>query len=108
MRWAIAAMALVACGAAHAEGYERGLEQASAAAAELMTGKAHDWRFASEIVKDRTGIMIFERNFPYKSEMNPDDMIACIDELALKAAPARPVSTMIAECGGVAGFVEAD
>ncbi|MEI9901254.1 MAG: hypothetical protein WDN31_15190 [Hyphomicrobium sp.] len=73
-----------------------------------MVGKAHDWRRAPEIVKDRAGFMIFQGNFPGKNEMNPDDMIACIDDLAVKARPSRSVETMIAECGGVPGFAEAD
>ena len=108
MRWALMALALTTSFAARAEGYIRTLEEATPAAADLISGKAHDWRRAPGIVKDRTGFMIFERNFPYKNEMNPDDMIACIDELALKSQPARPVETMIAECGGVPGYVQAD
>ncbi len=108
MRWALMALALTISSAVRAEGYIRNLEEATPAAADLISGKAHDWRGAPEIVKDRTGFMIFERNFPYKNEMNPDDMIACIDELALKSRPARPVETMIAECGGVPGYVQAD
>ncbi|MFN3625383.1 MAG: hypothetical protein ACK4TP_15125 [Hyphomicrobium sp.] len=108
MRCVLLTLMLTASSAARAEGYIRSLEEATPAAAELMTGKAHDWRRAPEIVKDRTGLMIFERNFPYKGDMNPDDMIACIDELALKSDSRRPVDTMIAECGGVPGYVEAD
>lgn len=108
MRWAFMALALALSSAARAEGYVRSLEEATPAAADLIMGKAHDWRRAPAIVKDRTGLMIFERNFPYKGEMNPDDMIACIDELALKSESHRPVDTMIAECGGVPGYVEAD
>ena len=108
MRWAFAAMALTVSFAAHAEGYTQGLDEAAPAAAQLLGGKAHDWRRAAEIVKDRSGVMIFERNFPYKTQMNPDDMIACIDDLALKSDSKRPVDTMVAECGGVPGYVQAD
>lgn len=108
MRWAFMALVLTLASPARAEGYVRSLEEATPAAADLIMGKAHDWRRAPAIVKDRTGLMIFERNFPYKGEMNPDDMIACIDELALKSDSQRPVDTMIAECGGVPGYVEAD
>jgi hypothetical protein len=108
MRWALATLAMTLASMAHAEGYEQGLEGSAPAAAQLLGGKAHDWRRAPEIVKDRSGIMIFERNFPYKNQMNPDDMIACIDDLALKSDSKRPVDTMVAECGGVPGYVQAD
>ena len=108
MRWALPTLALALAPAAHAEGYEDGLQDATLAAETLIVGKAHDWRRAPDIVKDRAGFMIFERNFPYKSGMTPDDMIACVDDLAFKAKPSRPVETMIAECGGVPGYVEAD
>jgi hypothetical protein len=108
MRWGLFALSFCISCAAHAEGYERDVETATPAAAQLLGGKAHDWRRAPEIVKDRSGVMIFERNFPYKNEMNPDDMIACIDELALKSESRRPVDTMVAECGGVPGYVQAD
>ncbi len=104
--WMILALALPA--AASAEGYDRALRDVTPAAEGLLQGKAHDWRRAAEIVKDRSGDMIFERNFPYKGEMSPDDMIACIDDLALKSDPARPVDTMVAECGGMPGYADAD
>lgn len=104
--WMILALTLPA--AASAEGYDRALRDVTPAAEGLLQGKAHDWRRAAEIVKDRSGDMIFERNFPYKGEMSPDDMIACIDDLALKSDAARPVATMVAECGGVPGFADAD
>lgn len=108
MRWAILVLALALPSAAHAEGYEQSVQEATPAAVTLMLGKAHDWRHAPEIVKDRAGLMIFQRNFPYKNEMTPDDMIACVDGLSFKAKPSRAVEAMIAECGGVPGYVEAD
>jgi len=109
MRGAWIAAALMFATGAQAEGDIRSLDEATPAAADLIRGKAHDWRQAPEIVKDRAGDMIFEAGkFPYKSEMNPDDMIACLDELALKSNAARTVDTMIAECGGVPGFVDVD
>ncbi len=109
MRFALMAAALMLAGSAHAEGYVRSLDEATPAAADLIRGKAHDWRQAPAIVKDRAGDMIFEAGkFPYKSEMNSDDMIACLDELALKSDAGRTMDTMIAECGGVPGFVDVD
>lgn len=109
MRFAMIAAALMLASQAHAEGYDRSLEEATPAAADLIRGKAHDWRQAPEIVKDRAGDMIFEAGkFPYKGDMNPDDMIACLDELAVKSNAGRTVDTMIAECGGVPGYVDVD
>jgi len=104
MRWVLATLALTISAAAHAESYDNEPARALPAAEALMYGKAHDWQRAQSHVKDRLGDMIFERNFPLKSEMTPDDMIACIDDLSIKAKPTRPVETMIAECGGVPGY----
>lgn len=104
MRWAIITLALALATAAQAEGYVDPLDRVSA---EVMSGKAHDWRRTNETVKDRIGDLIFyQRNFPRKGEMTPDDMIACIDDIAIKAEPTRPVETMIGECGGLYGDID--
>jgi hypothetical protein len=101
MRWNFLALALTLSTAAHAEGYSDPLDRVSA---ELLAGKAHDWRRANETVKDRFGDMVFyQRNFPLKGEMTPDDLIACIDDIALKAEPTLPVEAMVAHCGGADG-----
>ncbi len=108
LRWALPVLALALAAAAHAEGYDQGGADPTPAAAALMTGKAHDWRRAPPVVKDRIVYMIFERNFPLKNEMSGDDMMACIDGLAMKAKATRPVETMVAECGGVLGYGQVD
>lgn len=104
MRWSVLMTVLAFATGAQAGGNSHPLDKVST---ELMAGKAEDWRRANDAVKDRVGDLVFDqRNFPRKSEMNADDMIACIDDIALKSEPGRPVETMIGECGGVYGEVD--
>lgn len=102
MRWALLTLALVISTAVRAEGYDP-LEAASPAAEVLMSGKAHDWRRAEPIVKDRLGDMIFQRGLPRTGDMSPDDVIACVDDIAIRAEPTRTVAAMIRECAAPQG-----
>lgn len=77
------------------------LDNATPAAAAMMFRKAPDWRTAPQAVKDRVGFMIFEKDFPNKSQMSIDDMTACLDQKAAAADANTSVQALINDCEGL-------
>jgi hypothetical protein len=76
------------------------LNNAGPQAAALLYSKAPSWRSAPQVVKDRAGFMIFEKDFPNKKEMSIDDMTACIDKAASTAPDSTAVNALVNDCSG--------